>query len=42
MSIYYIDNTVIDTCDTHTDLDIKFDKYLYFDKHIVYCCRVLF
>ena len=40
--IYYIDNTVIDTCDTHNDLGIQFDKYLYFDKHILYCCWVLF
>ena len=35
MPIYYIDNTVIDTCDTHKDLGIQFDKYLYFDKHIL-------
>ena len=39
MPIYYIDNTVIDTSDTHKDLGIQFDKYLYFDKHILYCCR---
>ena len=38
MPIYYIDNTVIDTCDTHNYLGIQFDKYLYFDKHILYCC----
>ena len=49
MPIYYIDNTIY-TCDTHNDLGIytiytiytnciQFDKYLYFDKHILYCCR---
>ena len=38
MPIYYIDNTLINTRDTHTDLGIQFDKYLYFDKHILYCC----
>ena len=37
--IYYIDNTVIDTCDTHKDLGIQFYNYLYFDKQILYCCR---
>ena len=36
MPIYYIDNMVIDTCDTHNDLGIQFDKYLYFYKHILY------
>ena len=39
MPIYYIDNTVIDTCDIHKYIGIQFDKYLYFDKHILYCCR---
>ena len=39
MPIYYIYFTVINTCDTHKDLGIQFDKYLYFYKHILYCCR---
>ena len=39
MPIYYIDNTVINTCDTHKYIGIQFDKYLYFDKHILYCCN---
>ena len=39
MPIYYIDNTVIDTYDKHKVLGIQFDKYLYFDNNILYCCR---
>ena len=39
MPTYYIDNTVIKTCDTHKYLGIQFDKYLYFYKHILYFCR---
>ena len=39
MPIYYIDNTVIDTYDTHKYLGIQFDTYLYFDEYILHCCR---
>ena len=36
---YYIESKLINNCISNKDLGIIFDNYLYFDKHIVACCR---
>ena len=36
---YYIENKLINNCISNKYLDIIFDNCLYFDKHIIECCR---
>ena len=36
---YYIESKLINNCISNKDLGIIFDNYLYFDKHIIECCR---
>ena len=36
---YYIENKLINNCISNKDLGIIFDNYLYFDKHVIECCR---
>ena len=36
---YYIESKLINNCISNKDLGILFDNYLYFDKHIIECCR---